>query len=239
MSLVDEAAAVSPSYLPFPAFRMTEKPWLPSSSWSTASLKSNTPSVVIWLMGWLRHVIAGQCCQAWESVGGLQTMLNMLYTTLEVMSAHSVAHGLQFDRTLRTRLCQARRDGNERLSSRLLQLARSPTAAEVAWLAPPPATPPEPQPRAPAQHRSKRARNYGKGKPAAPAASQNSSMGSSKGRDASRDRARNAHRGQANHKHKGPPRYRSRPRSPPRRSQSAPKAAEARVKTERSARPAR
>ena len=166
-------------------------------------------------------------------------MLNMLYTTLEVMSAHSVAHGLQFDRTLRMRLSQARRDGNERLSSRLLQLVRSPTAAEVAWLAPPPATPTEPQLRAPAQHRSKRARNQGKGKPAFQAASQNSSMGSSKGRGASRDRARASHRGQANHKHNAPPRYRSRPRSLPRRSQSAPKAAAARVKAERSARPAR
>ena len=166
-------------------------------------------------------------------------MLNMLFTTLEVMSAHSVAYGLQFDRMLRMRLSQARRDGNERLSSRLLQLVRSPTAAEVAWLAPPLATPPGPQSWAPAQHRSKRARNHNKGKPAAPAASQNSSIGSSKGRDASRDRAHNAHRGQANNKHKGPPRYRSRPRSLPRRSQSAPKAAENRVKAERSARPAR
>ena len=137
------------------------------------------------------------------------------------------------------RLSQARRDGNERLSSRLLQLARSPTAAEVAWLVPPQATPQGPQAWAPAQHQSKRARNQNKGKPASTAASQNSSMGSSKGRDASRDRAHNAHRGQANHKHKGPPRYRSRPRSLPRRSQSAPKAAENRVKAERSARPAR
>ena len=94
MSLVDEAAAVSPSYLPFPACRMTEKPWIPSSSWSTASLKSSTPPIVVWLMGWLRHAIAGQCCQAWDSGGGFQTMLNMLFTTLEVMSAHSVAYGL-------------------------------------------------------------------------------------------------------------------------------------------------
>ena len=166
-------------------------------------------------------------------------MLNMLFTTLEVMSSHSVAHGLQFDRTLRMRLNQARRDGNERLASRLLQLVRSPTAAEVAWLAPPPAAPQEPQPKAPASNRPKRARNQGKGKPAAPAASQNSSVGSSKGRDASRDRIHHARRGQAPHRHKGPPRYRSRPRSPPRRSQSAPKMAELRVKAERSARPAR
>ena len=238
VSLVEEAAAVSPSYQPFPAFRMTEKPWIPSCSWSTASLKSSNP-MVVWLMGWLRHVIAGQCCQAWDSVGGFQTMLNMLFTTLEVMAAHSVPYGLQFDRMLRLRLSQAQRDGNERLSSRLLQLVRSPTAAEVAWLVPPQATPQGPQAWAPAQHQSKRARNQNKGKPASTAASQNSSMGSSKGRDASRDRAHNAHRGQANHKHKGPPRYRSRPRSPPRRSQSAPKAAENRVKAERSARPAR
>jgi len=128
-------------------------------------------------------------------------MLNMLFTTLEVMSSHSVAYGLQFDRMLRTRLNQARRDGNERPASRLLQLVRSPTAAEVAWLAPPPAAPPETQPRAQAPNSSKRARNQGKGKPAAPAASQHSSVGSSKGREASRERTRNAHRGQAYHKH--------------------------------------
>ena len=166
-------------------------------------------------------------------------MLNMMFTTLEALSSHSVAYGLQFDRMLRTRLSRARRDGNERPASRLLQLVRSPTAVEVAWLALPPATPQEPQPRAPARHRLKRARNQGKGKSAFQAASQTSSMGSSKGRDASRDCAHNAHRGQANNKHKGPPRYRSRPRSLPRRSQSAPKAAEARVKAKRSARPAR
>ena len=190
-------------------------------------------------MGWLRHVIAGQCCQAWDSVGGLQTMLNMLFTTLEVMSAHSVAYGLQFDRMLRLRLSQAQRDGNERLSSRLLQLVRSPTAAEVAWLVPPQATPQGPQAWAPAQHHSKRARNQNKGKPASTAASQNSSMGSSKGRDASRDRTHHARRGHAPQRYKGPPRYRSRPRSLPRRSKSAPKVAETRVKAERSARPAR
>ena len=166
-------------------------------------------------------------------------MLDMLFTTLEVMSAHPVAYGLQFDRTLRARLNQARRDGNERLASRLLQLVRSPTAAEVAWLAPPPAAPQESQPKAPASNRPKRARNQGKGKPAAPAASQNSSVGSSKGRDASRDRTHHAKRGHAPQRYKGPPRYRSRPRSPPRRSKSAPKVAETRVKAERSARPAR
>ena len=83
-------------------------------------------------MGWLRHVIAGQCCQARDSAGGFQSMLNMMFTTLEVLSSHSVAYGLQFDRMLRTRLSRARRDGNERLASRLLQLVRSPTAAEVA-----------------------------------------------------------------------------------------------------------
>ena len=166
-------------------------------------------------------------------------MLNMLFTTLEVMSSHSVAYGLQFDRTLRTRLNQARRDGDEKLVSRLLQLVRSPTAAEVAWLAPPPAVPQESQPKAPASSRSKRARNQGKGEPAAPAVSHNSNVGSSKGRDASRDRRHKARRGQAPHRHKGPPRYRPRPRSPPRRSQSAPKPAEMRVKAERPARPAK
>ena len=60
-------------------------------------------------------------------------MLNMMFATLEVLSPHSVAYGLQFDRMLRTRLSRARRDGNERLASRLLQLVRSPTAAEVGW----------------------------------------------------------------------------------------------------------
>ena len=157
-------------------------------------------------------------------------MMNMLCTTLEVTSSHSVAYGLQFDRMLRTRLSRARRDGNERLASRLLQLVRSPTAAAVAWLAPPPATPPATQPRVPAPNRSKRARIQGKGKAAAPATSQNSSVGSPKGREASRDRARNARRVQAHNKHKGPPRYLSRPRSPPRRSPSAPKMAETRVR---------
>ena len=125
-------------------------------------------------------------------------MLNMLFTTLEVTSSHSVAYGLQIGRMLRTRLSQARRDGYERLSSRLLQLVRSPTAAEVAWLAPPPAAPQDPQPRAQAPNRSKRARNQGKGEPVATTASQNSSMGSSKG-EASRDRIRNADRGSAKH----------------------------------------
>ena len=167
-------------------------------------------------------------------------MLNMLFATLEVMSAHSVAYGLQFDRALRTRLSQAKRDGNERLASRLLQLIRSPIAAEVAWLAPPPLDPKEAPPRAQAPPQTKRARGQGKGKPQATRASQNSSACSSKGeRSRDRDFARRDGRSHAQHRYKGPLRPRSRPRPRPRCSESAPKRDKNPVKAERSAKSGR
>ena len=239
-ALVEEAATVTPTYKPFPAFKLMDKPWTLTSSWSSASQKTGASPMVSWLMGWLRHVIAGECCQAWEPVGGLQTMLNLLFATLEVASAHSVAYGLQLEMDLRTRLSQAKRDGNERLVSRLLQLIRSPIATEVAWLVPPTMASKEAPPRAPAPTHTKRARGSGKGKPQAAHASQNSSVGSSKG-ERSRDRefARRDDRHNAQHRHKGPPRRHSRPRSRPRRARSAPKQDKLPVKVERSVKPGR
>ena len=239
VALVEEAASVSPTYKPFPAFKLMEKPWAPTSSWCSASQKSNPPSLTVWLMGWLRHVIAGECCQAWAPVGGLQTMLNLLFTTLEVSTAHSVSYGLQFELMVRTRLSQAMRDGNERLVSRLLQLIRSPVATEVAWLVPPTSATKGAAPHAQAPAQSKRVRGPGKGMSQAFPASQNSSVGSSKG-ERSRDRefARRDISSRSKPHPKGHARYRSRPRSRPRSRQrsdrDAPKQAKLPVKAQRS-----
>ena len=167
-------------------------------------------------------------------------MLNPLFTTLEVSTAHSVSYGLQFELMLRTRLSQAMRDGNERLVSRLQQLIRSPVATKVAWLVPPASAPKGAAPQAQAPTQFKRARGSGKGKPQAFHASQNSSAGSSKGeRSRDRDLARRDGRSHAQHRYKGPLRPRSRPRSRPRRSQSAPKQDKSTVKAERSAKSGR
>ena len=162
-------------------------------------------------------------------------MLNLLFTTLEVSTAHSVSYGLQFGLMVRTRLSQAMRDGNERLVSRLLQLIRSPVATEVAWLVPPASATKGAAPQAQAPAQSKRARGSGKGKPQAFPASQNSSVGSSKGeRSRDRDFARRDDSSRAKPPHRGQTRHRPRPRSRPRSDRDAPKQAKMPVKTERS-----
>ena len=165
-------------------------------------------------------------------------MLNLLFTTLEVSTAHSVSYGLQFELMVRTRLSQAMRDRNERLVSRLLQLIRSPVATEVAWLVPPTSATKGAAPHAQAPAQSKRVRGSGKGKSQAFPASQNSSVGSSKGeRSRDRDFARRDVSSRSKLLHKGHTHYRSRPRSRPRSRQrsdrDAPKQAKLPVKAER------